>query len=118
MCNGKYGDEVFNYMLQLEEEVDPNILMEKLISISPKKRNSFMSAAQKLINQGMQQGIQLGEEKGIEKGMEKGMEKGIFTKAIAVAKNMLLKLKLDIDTVQKATELPKAELEKILQGSR
>ena len=69
-----------------------------------------MSAAQKLINQGMQQGIQLDEEKGI--------EKGIFTKAIEVAKNMLLKLKLDIATVQKATELPKAELEKILQGSR
>ena len=76
--------------------------MEKLVSISPNKQNVIMSAAQKLIN----------------RGKEKGMEKGIFTKAIAIAKKMLLELKLDIDTVKRVTELPRVELEKILQGSR
>ena len=94
LCNGKYKNEVLNYMFKLEGEVDPNLLIEKLVSISPKKQKVIMSAAQKLINQ------------------------GIFTKAIEVAKNMLLKFNLDIDTVQKVTELPRVELEKILQGSR
>ena len=69
-----------------------------------------MSAAEKLINRGM--------EKGMEEGVEIGIEKGIFTKAIAVARKMLLELKLDIDTVKNVTELPRVELEKILQGSR
>ena len=47
-------------------------------------------------------------------GKAEGREEGIFT----VAKNMLLKLHLDIDIVQQATELPKAELEKIIQENR
>jgi predicted transposase YdaD len=45
-----------------------------------------------------------------EKGREEGREE--------VAKNMLLRLKLDIGTVQKATELPRATLEKILQENK
>ena len=43
---------------------------------------------------------------------------GIFTKAIAVAKKMLFKFHLDIDTVQEVTELPRAEIEEILQRGR
>jgi predicted transposase/invertase (TIGR01784 family) len=53
-----------------------------------------------------------------QEGLEIGREEGIVTKAIAVAKNMLFKLHLDIDIVQKATELPKDELEKILQENK
>ena len=50
----------------------------------------------------------------VESSYGEGKVEGIFT----VAKNMLLKLHLDIDTVQQATELPKAELEKIIQENR
>ena len=82
-----------------------------LIITNDKEKEIFMqSVAQEYFDQGL--------EVGKEKGRGEGREEGIFTKAIAVAKNMLLKLKLDMDTVQQATELPKAELEKILQGSR
>ena len=106
LCNGKYASEVIYYMLYLETKVDPDLLTQKLVSISPNKQNVIMSAAQKLINRGMEEGVEI------------GIEKGIFTKAIAVAKKMLLELKLDIDTVKNVTELPRVELEKILQGSR
>jgi hypothetical protein len=42
--------------------------------------------------------------------MEKGKQQ--------VAKSLLLNFHLDIDSVQQATELPRAELEKILQENR
>ena len=50
-------------------------------------------------------------------GKREGKIEGIQTRSIQIARNMLLKLHLDIDTVQEATELSKAELEKILQGN-
>jgi hypothetical protein len=50
------------------------------------------------------------KQEGIEIGKKEGREE--------VAKTMLLKLGLDVDTVQRATELPKTALEKILQESR
>jgi predicted transposase YdaD len=43
------------------------------------------------------------------------IKQGILIKAREVAKNMLLKLRLDIDTVQKATELTKEELQQIIK---
>ena len=78
------------------------MVLENLTKLLPKHSQDIMSLAQQL----RQEGIEI------------GLEEGIFTKAIAVAKNMLLKLHLDVDTVQKATELPKAELEKIIQENR
>jgi predicted transposase YdaD len=50
--------------------------------------------------------------------IEQGMQQGILIKSREVAKNMLLKLRLDIDTVQKATELPKEELQQILKEEK
>ena len=64
------------------------------------KTDIIMSAAEKLKKEWLEEGMEIGKEKGMGEGMEKGVEKGIFTKAIAVAKNMLLKLKMDIDIVQ------------------
>jgi hypothetical protein len=43
------------------------------------------------------------------------MQVGILTKAREVARNMLVKLHLDLDIVQKATELTKEELQEILK---
>ena len=51
----------------------------------------------------------------IEQGVQQGVQQGIIKKAKAVAKTMLLKLHLDIDTVQKATELSKEELQELLK---
>ncbi|MHB9147294.1 MAG: Rpn family recombination-promoting nuclease/putative transposase [Candidatus Amoebophilus sp.] len=47
--------------------------------------------------------------------IKQGIQQGLLIKSREVAKNMLLKLRLDIDTVQKATELTKEELQQILK---
>ena len=91
------------------EKEDVAGLKKALKKIDITKTDIIMSAAEKLKREWLEEGMQLGEKKGV--------QEGIFTKAIAVAKNMLFKFKIDIETVQKVTELPRAELEKILQGS-
>lgn len=74
-----------------------------LIIINDQEKEKFMrSVAQEYIEQGLQQ----------------GMKQGILIKAREVAKNMLLKLRLDIDTVQKATELTKEEIQQILKEEK
>jgi predicted transposase/invertase (TIGR01784 family) len=100
LFNRPYGEKGLMYMFAMEKE-DLAGLKKALKKIDITKTGIIMSAAEKLKRE----------------WLEEGREEGIFTKAIAVAKNMLFKLKLDIDTVQEATELPRAELEKILHGS-
>ena len=56
-----------------------------------------------------EKGLEVGLEKGIQKGMEKGVEKG----KVIIAKKML-ELKIDKETIAKATGLTEQEIEKIL----
>ena len=49
-------------------------------------------------------------QRGMKQGEQKGMEKGRAEEKLAIAKNMLFQLGLDIDTVQKATGLARAAL--------
>ena len=64
-----------------------------------------------------EKGLEIGIEKGIQRGMEKGIEKGIMEgsqkEKIEIAKKML-ELKIDIETIAKATGLTEQEIEKIL----
>ena len=88
----------FSYLLELEKRTNQLAVLENLLKLLPEHSQIIMSAAQQL--------------------RQEGIEIGIFTKAIEIAKSMLLKFKIDIDTVQEATKLPKAELEKILQENK
>ena len=56
-----------------------------------------------------EKGLEVGLEKGIQNGMEKGVEKG----KVIIAKKML-ELKIDKETIAKATGLTEQEIEKIL----
>ena len=64
-----------------------------------------------------EKGLEVGIEKGIQRGMEKGIEKGIMEgsqkEKIEIAKKML-ELKIDKETIAKATGLTEQEIEKIL----
>ncbi len=64
-----------------------------------------------------EKGLEIGLEKGIQRGMEKGIEKGIMEgsqkEKIEIAKKML-ELKIDKETIAKATGLTEQEIEKIL----
>ena len=51
------------------------------------------------------------------RGLVKGYEIGERKIAEKIAKKMLLELKLNIATVRKVTELPKAQLKQILEES-
>lgn len=63
-----------------------------------------------------EKGLEIGIEKGIQRGMEKGIEKGIMEgsqkEKIEIAKKML-ELKIDKETIAKATGLTEQEIEKI-----
>jgi hypothetical protein len=79
-----------------------------LVITNEKEKEKFMySVAQEFIDQGIQQGIQ--------QGVQQGRQEDILAKAREVARNMLLKFRLDLDTVQKVTELSKGELQDILK---
>jgi predicted transposase YdaD len=70
-----------------------------------------MTYRQSLEQESKEEGIVIGVLEGVKQGIEIGKEIG----KQQVAGSLLLKLKLDIDSVQQATGLPRAELEKILQ---
>ena len=65
----------------------------------PQKKENIMTAARQLERKGRQEGKQKGKQEGRQE----------------VARNMLVKLHLDLDTVQKATELTEEELQEILK---
>jgi predicted transposase/invertase (TIGR01784 family) len=86
-------------MLDRDDKNDLEKLMDAIIKAAPDKQELIMTAAQQLREQGIQQ------------GMQQGME----TRNLEIAKNLLFKLHVDIDTVQKATELTRQDLEEILK---
>jgi predicted transposase/invertase (TIGR01784 family) len=94
-----YGSSGIIYMLDRDDKNDLEKLMDAIIKAAPDKQELIMTAAQQLREQGIQQ------------GMQQGME----TRNLEIAKNLLFKLHVDIDTVQKATELTRQDLEEILK---
>ena len=65
------------------------------------------------IEKGMKEGMKEGIQRGIEKGIEKGIMEGSQKEKIEIAKKML-ELKIDKETIAKATGLTEQEIEKIL----
>jgi predicted transposase/invertase (TIGR01784 family) len=73
-------------------------LIQAIVNIIPKRKEDIMTAAQQLEQRGMQQGMQ--QEK------------------LHIAKNMLSKLHLDMQTVAQATGLSEEELMKLQQEGK
>ena len=65
------------------------------------------------IEKGMKEGMKEGIQRGIEKGIEKGIMEGSQKEKIEIAKKML-ELKIDKETIAKATGLTEQEIEKNL----
>ena len=105
VCVATLGDDylvsMFEYVDSIEDVEVGKRLHKFLQEVFENKNDIVMTYGELLGQKFKQEGKQEGLEIGILKGVELGMEKGILTKAIAVAKNMLLKFKLDIDTVQR-----------------
>ena len=86
-----YGVSGSWYILATDDKTEPDTLLKALTELAPYNKENIMSAAQQLRQEGKK---------------ERNLE---------VARNMLVKLHLDVDTVQKATELTKEELQEILE---
>ena len=85
-----YGKSGVSYILGVEKTKNASEVLEEIKKLVPDKKDDIMSAANQLVEQGVQQ----------------GKKEGIFT----VAKNMLHNLHMGIDVVQQATGLSRQEL--------
>lgn len=91
-----YWESALLYILSEEEEYDDDTLLAEIISAKPSKKKDIMNAAQRLIDKGEAIGMQLGKQEGVQEGMQ--------AKEIEIAEKML-KLHLDVNTIQQATNL-------------
>lgn len=89
---------------------------EKMQRIADLRQKAIMDE-KAIYEKGLEVGIEKGMKEGIQRGIEKGIEKGIMEgsqkEKIEIAKKML-ELKIDIETIAKATGLTEQEIEKIL----
>jgi predicted transposase/invertase (TIGR01784 family) len=86
------------YILGAEKKYSADELLETIVNIVPERKEDIMTAAQQLEQRGMQQGMQV--------------------KSVEIAKNMLSKLHLDIQTVAQATGLSEEALMKLQQEGK
>jgi predicted transposase YdaD len=90
-----------HYILGVEDKYSSEEIIEAILEIAPDKQEDIMTAARQL------------EIKGEKRGRQQGMQQGMQTKALDIAKNMLSKLHLDVETVAQATGLSQEELMKL-----
>jgi len=86
----------------------------ELAKLPPEQAQSYQDSLK--YYRDIKNSIDTAQEKGIQEGIQQGRQEGRQEEKLEIAKNMLLKLHLDMDTVQKATALTKEELEEILKG--
>ncbi len=94
-----YSISGITYILAVDKKNEPELLIEAIIQAAPDKKDIVMTAAQKLRQQ----------------GRKEGMQQGMQTEKLTIARNMLLKLHLDMDIIQKATGLTQEGLELLLK---
>ena len=97
-----YGKSSIHYILAVENKYSPKEVVDALIAIEPHKAQEIMTAARQL------------ELKGEKRGMQQGMQQGI----LLTARNMLMKLHMNIKDVQAATGLSIEELMKLQEESK
>ena len=78
------------YLLRHSEAPEKQRVIKLVSDNEPTESEGIMySAAQRLIDEGMEKGIQKGMEKGIQKGMEKGIQKGRLEGQVALLRRQL-----------------------------
>lgn len=99
---------LLNWMLQTGDIAEPRAFLEELARRSPDYEETFMTAAQKLIQEGLEKGVQLGRTEGIQLGEDKWRK----AEAVKIAHTML-KNGLDRATVIKMTGLSEDDLKNL-----
>jgi len=88
------------YILSAREDINEDDIKRVVEEVSKEGSEVVMTAAERLINEGIQKGIQ--------KGMQKGIQEGI----IKTAKNMI-KIGMDDNQIKEVTGLSIKEIKKL-----
>lgn len=99
-------------MLQTGDIAEPRAFLEELARRSPDYEETFMTAAQKLIQEGLEKGLEKGMQLGRTEGIQLGEEQGRKAEAVKIAHTML-KNGLDRATVIKMTGLSEDDLKNL-----
>ena len=97
-----YGISGIIYVSGIERRHSAEELLQAIDNIVPQRKEDIMTAAQQLQQE----------------GKKEGMQQGMQAKSVGIAKNMLSKLHLDMQTVAKATGLSEEELMKLQQEGK
>lgn len=103
---------LLNWMLQTGDIAEPRAFLEELARRSPDYEETFMTAAQKLIQEGLEKGLEKGMQLGRTEGIQLGEEQGRKAEAVKIAHTML-KNGLDRATVIKMTGLSEDDLKNL-----
>jgi predicted transposase YdaD len=95
-----------HYILGVEERHSAEELIQAIINIIPERKEDIMTAAQQL------------RKEGELRGKQQGRQEGRQQEKLLIAKNMLSKLRLDMQTVAQATGLSEEELMKLQQEGK
>jgi predicted transposase/invertase (TIGR01784 family) len=101
-----YGISGIIYILGVEKKHSAEELLKAIENIVPQRKEDIMTAAQQL------------RQEGKKEGMQQGRKEGMQQEKLHIAKNMLSKLHLDMQTVAKATGLSEGELMKLQQQGK
>ena len=100
------------------EQVSGNEKLRRIAELKEKYIRDEQASIEYAQNVGYKDGYKNGEERGIKKGIKEGIKKGIEEgkneRNIEIAKN-LLSQNIDIEIIENATGLSKAEIEKMKQ---
>ncbi len=105
------------------EEVKKAVEVLDMMSMDPKERERCESIAmyeffrQDAERIKFEKGLKQGREEGRQEGKEEGKQEGKIEKQKEIAKKML-KIGVDIEIIEKATELTKEEIEKLNNQSK
>ena len=94
-----YDEEIYLYIFTIDSR---KATLDRIDQIKdPAQRHIAMNIAQQL------------EHRGIQQGKQQGMQQGKQQEKLHIARNMLIKLHMDVMTVSEATGLSKGELIKL-----
>ena len=107
-----YDISGLHYILGVESKHDAEAIVQAIVEVAPDKKETIMTAATQLRQEGLQQGIRRGRQEGMQEGEKKGRQEGRQEGTLAVAKRMLAK-GIDLALICDVTGLRAAQVEKL-----
>ncbi|WP_440030429.1 Rpn family recombination-promoting nuclease/putative transposase [Chromobacterium amazonense] len=108
LCSDEQIESLLNYILQVGDTEQPELLLETLAHSSPQYEGVVMTIAQKLEQRAEIRGLERGRQEGEQLGLSRGRQEGIYQ----VARTMLLN-GMDKASIMKLTGLTETDLNQL-----